>query len=105
MTAAIGDLDVGQQAMDRLALPGLVNDLLVQELAAPLAQCLNDSHALVGSANVTSSALGFTVPGNRELLVDLDPVPISVLSFVRALVREASPPTDALRSGCRSAGC
>src|SRR5215213_4772540 len=47
VTAVIGDLDIGQEDVHRLALLRLPDHLLVQELAAAFAQAFDDATALV----------------------------------------------------------
>ena len=53
--------------------------------------------ALVGSANVTDVALGFAAAPNREMLVELQPLPTTVLAFLRRIEREAVEASDELR--------
>jgi hypothetical protein len=45
--------------------------------------------ALVGSANVTDTAFGFAPEPNREVLIELEPLPTGLLAFLRRIEREA----------------
>jgi hypothetical protein len=55
------------------------------------------TRALVGSANVTESALGLGERSNREVLVEIEPVPTTLLVFIRRLEREGIPASAEIR--------
>jgi len=55
------------------------------------------NRALVGSANVTNSALGFTHDPNREVLVELEPLPSVLHAFIRRIEKEAVEASEEFR--------
>ena len=59
--------------------------------------------ALVGSANVTNAALGFTAEPNREVLVEVQPLPTTVFALLRRIEREAVEASAELRSAIEAA--
>mgnify|MGYP000586759141 CR=1 FL=1 len=58
---------------------------------------IDDSVAVLGSSNITDSALAFRHPPNVEIMAELRPVPNHIFRFIRHLERTSAPATDALR--------
>jgi hypothetical protein len=58
---------------------------------------IDDSVAVLGSSNITDSALAFRDPSNVEIMAELRPIPNRLFLFVRHLERTSVPATDELR--------
>lgn len=58
---------------------------------------IDDSAAVLGSSNITDSALAFRDPPNVEIMAELRPVPTRLFLFIRHLERTSVPATDELR--------
>jgi phosphatidylserine/phosphatidylglycerophosphate/cardiolipin synthase-like enzyme len=58
---------------------------------------IDDSVAVLGSSNITDSALAFRDPPNVEIMAELRPVPNRLFLFIRYLERTSVPATDQLR--------
>lgn len=58
---------------------------------------IDDSVAVLGSSNITDSALAFCDPRNVEIMAALRPVPNQLFLFARRLERTSVPATDELR--------
>jgi hypothetical protein len=58
---------------------------------------IDDSVAVLGSSNITDSALAFRDPPNVEIMAELRPVPNRLFLFIRHLERTSVPATDELR--------
>jgi hypothetical protein len=57
---------------------------------------IDDYVAVLGSSNITDSALAFRDPPNLEIMVELRPVPNRLFLFIRHLERTSVPATDEL---------
>lgn len=94
-----------------LSDPGIVEDiahfrrstvLLHRALHAKLT-VVDETVAIIGSANITRPGLGFCEESNIEAAVELRPVPAAVLSFVRFLERLCVRGTPELRAAVEAA--
>ncbi|MDX2076629.1 MAG: phospholipase D family protein [bacterium] len=61
-----------------------------------------DDHCLIGSANLTATALGWSSHPNLELLVDMNPQHPSLAGFESILLATSIPVTDALYEQTKS---
>lgn len=62
-----------------------------------------DDRCLVGSANLTSKALGWAAPPNLELLVEYDTAAAAVQALERQLLEDAIPATAEIRAAVAAA--
>lgn len=86
LLAGASDLDVFDLAQSRSARLLLRHDLHAKLFAA-------DDECLVGSANVTDTALGWRTPANLELLVPIARTAPSIIRFEDELLADAVPAT------------
>lgn len=63
----------------------------------------DERRALIGSANVTDAALGFTPNPNREVLVSIEPLPTALLALLRRIEREAVAASEEFRRAIEAA--
>ncbi len=97
VAAGISDLEV----FNRLAARSGSRLLLLPTLHAKL--FYSGSRCLVGSANVTGRALGWTAPPNLELLVEVHAEHPDIVAFVKEMLDAATPATAAMRDDLRRA--
>lgn len=94
LIAGASDLDVFDIATNREIPLYLRNDLHAKLFAA-------DKYCLVGSANVTSAALGWNAPANFELLVSISRSDDSIVTFEENLFESSVLATSELCSQLR----
>lgn len=90
LVAGASDLAVFDVAGERAAELYIRQDLHAKFFAA-------DDRCLVGSANVTSAALGWREPANLELLIPVRRTTAEVVAFEAEILRRAVPASRALR--------
>jgi len=92
IVAGVSDLGVFDAVQAR---PG--SRLLLHDRLHAKVMLIDDDVAVVGSANITDSALGFHSPPNVEVMAVLRPVPNRLFLFVRDLERTSVLATPELR--------
>lgn len=97
VASGVSDLEV----FDRLAGRPGGRLLLLPTLHAKLFRF--GDRCLVGSANVTGRALGWTTPPNLELLAEVPADHPDIVAFMKALREAASPATAAFRNAIAEA--
>lgn len=97
VAAGVSDLEI----FDRLAARPRSHLLLLPTLHAKL--FLTGTRCLVGSANVTGRALGWTSPPNAELLAEVPADHPDVVAFVKDAIGAAVTATVAIRDEVRKA--
>ncbi len=97
VAAGVSDLEI----FDRLSAHQNARLLLHPHLHAKLYRA--DRRCLVGSANLTGRALGWSSPPNLELLVELDAALPDLVAFENELVAAAVPASGGLRDAMRAA--
>lgn len=97
VAAGVSDLEI----FDRLAARPRSRLLLHPYLHAKLYRA--DRRCLIGSANLTGRALGWALPPNIELLVELDAETSELVALETHLISAAVPVTAATRDAVRAA--
>ena len=64
---------------------------------------IDDLVSIIGSANLTNSALGFSTPSNIEVVACVEPVSTSLLVAIRQITKSSIPATNALRNAIEAA--
>jgi hypothetical protein len=92
VAAGVTDLDVLDRVMERPGASLLLHPCLHAKLYRA------DKLCLVGSANLTSKALGWACPPNLELLLSYDPSDRSIREFESSLLETTIPATIEIKS-------
>jgi hypothetical protein len=90
--AGASDLDVFDFVCDR---PG--SRMLIHPRLHAKVLLVDDTTAVVGSANITDAALGFAEQANAEMMAVLRPVPNRLFLFLMRMERESIQATEELR--------
>jgi hypothetical protein len=89
LVSGISDIDIWPLLRDRGASLRLRYDLHAKVFC-------NEAYCLVGSANLTATALGWTQPSNLEMLVSVPKTDELISEFFRKLSQESEEVNDAL---------
>jgi hypothetical protein len=90
--AGVSDLDVFDLLRKRAG-----SRLLLHPRLHAKVMLVDDTAAVIGSANITDTALGFAEQVNAEVVATLRPVPNRLFLFLLQLEQECVPATDELR--------
>lgn len=97
VAAGVSDLEILDLVGGRLGASLLLHPCLHAKLYRA------DDRCLVGSANLTSKALGWAAPPNIELLVEYDTADPSIQALEKQLLEDAIPATPEIRAAVAAA--